>query len=67
LRSLNVVAYLTAEGTAPWTVGAVVVGLVALIVRAKATRSRGGLLALALIAFIVAAAAPVAARSVQGA
>jgi hypothetical protein len=57
VSSLDVVAYLTTDGTAPWIIGGVVVGLVALVVRARSPGSRGGLMALALIAFVFAAAA----------
>jgi hypothetical protein len=57
LRSLTVVAYLTSEGTSPWIVGGLTVGVVALVVRARSTEPRAWLLALAVIAFVVATAA----------
>jgi hypothetical protein len=71
-RALNLLAYLTISGTAPWIAGGAAVGVVALPARARSPEpaTRGMLLALAVIAFVFAALAVLvlaASRACEGA
>src|SRR4051794_11061310 len=52
--ALGLVAYLTTAGTAPWVVGAIAVGLLALAARAKSGGRSSELLTLAVLAFVFA-------------